>query len=95
MLSTVSSMKTTLQDALDDVASTRSSFGRRNRALAVLEQQLALAFPSRLLAWIQFTEERDSEMNTTCFQLCQGLSIIQGVSLHHKQVSLSGSPVFP
>ncbi|KAG2141659.1 cell division control protein 14, SIN component-domain-containing protein [Suillus cothurnatus] len=120
MSSTVSSMKTTLQDALDDVASTRSSFGRRNRALAVLEQQLALAcvqssnddtletyldlqdafesnVPSRLLAWIQCTtsqleicaskistKERDSEMNTTCFQLCQGLSIIQGVSLHHK-----------
>ncbi|KAG1752423.1 cell division control protein 14, SIN component-domain-containing protein [Suillus paluster] len=120
MSSTVSSMKTTLQDALDDVASTRSSSGRRNRALAVLEQQLALAcvqssnddtletyvnlqddfecnVPSRILGWIQCTtpqlelcasksstKERDTEMNTSCAQLCQGLSIIQGVSLHHK-----------
>ncbi|KAG2155130.1 cell division control protein 14, SIN component-domain-containing protein [Suillus bovinus] len=120
MSSTVSSMKITLQDALDDVTSTRSSFGRRNRALAVLEQQLALAcvqssnddtletyldlqdafesnVPSRILAWIQCTtpqlelcasksssKERDTEMNTSCSQLCQGLSIIQGVSLHHK-----------
>ncbi|KAG2156419.1 cell division control protein 14, SIN component-domain-containing protein [Suillus clintonianus] len=120
MSSTVSSMKTTLQDALDDVTSTRSSSGRRNRALAVLEQQLALAcvqssnddtletyldlqdafesnVPSRILAWIQCTtpqldlcasktstKERDTEMNTMCSQLCQGLSIIQGVSLHHK-----------
>ncbi|KAG2042078.1 cell division control protein 14, SIN component-domain-containing protein [Suillus americanus] len=120
MSSTVSSMKATLQDALDDVTSTRSSFGRRNRSLAVLEQQLALAcvqpsdddtletylnlqdafesnVPSRILAWIQCTtpqlelcasksstKERDTEMNISCSQLCQGLSIIQGVSLHHK-----------
>ncbi|KAG2060263.1 CDC14-domain-containing protein [Suillus hirtellus] len=120
MSSTVSSMKTTLQDALDDLTSTRSSFRRRNRALAVLEHQLALvcvqssnddtletyldlqdAFesnvPSRILAWIQCTtpqlelcasksstKERDTEINTSCSQLCQGLSIIQGVSLHHK-----------
>ncbi|OAX38585.1 CDC14-domain-containing protein [Rhizopogon vinicolor AM-OR11-026] len=121
MPSVVSSMKETLQDALDDLTSTRSSFGRRNRALAVLEQQLALAcvqssdddtldtylnlqdafecnVPSRILAWIQCTmpqlesctnksstsKERDAELNTLCSQLCQGLSIIQGVSLHHQ-----------
>ncbi|KAG1735053.1 cell division control protein 14, SIN component-domain-containing protein [Suillus lakei] len=120
MSSTVSSMKTTLQDALDDVTSIRSSSRRRNRALAVLEQQLALAcvqssdddtletylnlqdafesnVPSRILTWIQCTtpqlelcanksstKERDAEMNTSCSQLYQGLSIIQGVSLHHK-----------
>ncbi|KAG1740260.1 cell division control protein 14, SIN component-domain-containing protein [Suillus occidentalis] len=114
-------MNSTLQDALDDVTSTRSLFGRRNRALAVLEQQVALAcvqssnddtletyldlqdasdldiVSSRILAWIQCTtpqlklctsksstKKRDTEMNTSCSLLCQGLSIIQGVSLHHK-----------
>ncbi|KAH7931178.1 CDC14-domain-containing protein [Leucogyrophana mollusca] len=40
---TTSSMQSTLQDALDDISSSRSSSGRRTRALAVLEQQLALA----------------------------------------------------
>ncbi|KAF9231353.1 cell division control protein 14, SIN component-domain-containing protein [Melanogaster broomeanus] len=37
------SMKDTIQDALDDISSPISSRGRRSRALAVLEQQLALA----------------------------------------------------
>ncbi|KAH7914441.1 cell division control protein 14, SIN component-domain-containing protein [Hygrophoropsis aurantiaca] len=36
-------MQCTLQDALDDINSSRSSSNRRTRALAVLEQQLALA----------------------------------------------------
>ncbi|KAF8550496.1 CDC14-domain-containing protein [Imleria badia] len=37
------SMKETLQDALDDISSPSASSNRRSRALAVLEQQLALA----------------------------------------------------
>ncbi|KIK98209.1 hypothetical protein PAXRUDRAFT_134689 [Paxillus rubicundulus Ve08.2h10] len=37
------SMMHTIQDALDDISSPSSSLGRRSRALAVLEQQLALA----------------------------------------------------
>ncbi|OJA20321.1 hypothetical protein AZE42_05444 [Rhizopogon vesiculosus] len=88
-------MKETLQDALDDLASTRSSFGRRNRALAVLEQQLALACVQSsdddtldtyldLQDAFECNEELDAELNTLCSQLCQGLSIIQGVSLHHQ-----------
>ncbi|KAG6379008.1 cell division control protein 14, SIN component-domain-containing protein [Boletus reticuloceps] len=36
-------MKDTIQDALDDIISPSSSSNRRSRALAVLEQQLALA----------------------------------------------------
>ncbi|KAH0840193.1 cell division control protein 14, SIN component-domain-containing protein [Lanmaoa asiatica] len=37
------SMKDTIQDALDDIISPSASSNRRSRALAVLEQQLALA----------------------------------------------------
>ncbi|KAH7887443.1 cell division control protein 14, SIN component-domain-containing protein [Phlebopus sp. FC_14] len=43
MATTTTSMKATIQDALDDISSVSSSSGCRNRALAILEQQLALA----------------------------------------------------
>ncbi|KAL4081500.1 hypothetical protein V8B97DRAFT_44270 [Scleroderma yunnanense] len=37
------SMKSTIQDALDDITSVNVSSSRRTRSLAALEQQLALA----------------------------------------------------
>ncbi|KZP06734.1 CDC14-domain-containing protein [Athelia psychrophila] len=43
----LASLKSSTQDALDDLVSSRSSTGRRTRALAALEHLLALAFVPR------------------------------------------------
>ncbi|KIM74986.1 hypothetical protein PILCRDRAFT_13927 [Piloderma croceum F 1598] len=56
------SLQSSIQDALDNLVSTRSSTGRKTRALAALEHMLALILsnatlivPSRLLSWISIS----------------------------------------